>query len=168
MELFQRLPIPVGADLTPLLVPSFVPNSMKGWEEHQHSLTQLIRWAWGNNMKVEIPIFPDDSCWDHGIDAFLNDSPVDVKAFALTRPNPRWKTRTMDSSAYAGKKKNPHSLTEWLIFIPFYAPVSEWEAAPFSAWRNSKQYPKLGAPYFFNQDVYSFEVASSRIGTRLR
>jgi hypothetical protein len=167
MEPFQRLPLPPGSDLTFLLAPTFIPKNVRGWNEHQHSLTELIRWAWSNNMEVEIPIFPNGSGWDYGIDVFLNGIAVDVKTFPLSRPSSKRVSREFTSPFWKGREViRDDSLTEWLVFIPFHAPISQWEAGRFSTLRDSKF--ANGTPYFLNRDVRRVEVATFETGTRFR
>jgi len=130
--------------------PSWKPNSIRGYYEHQKVLERFILFCLSKGWNVELPIFDGSESWDYGIDIIINGKAIDLKAFALREDR---KTKTFDSPAYNGKSRNPNALTEWLVFAPLSQNPEEWEVAPFK--RMQKSYYNL-PPFFWKADVISF------------
>ena len=151
----QRIFLAPGSDLSFLheTPADWVPNSFSGLAQHQILVHTLIEFGWARGWTVELAKFPNDGWGDRGVDVILNGSPIDVKSTGLTQKTSQWKTRTIDSPAYAGKKRNPYSLTEWLVFGKPGSSIDTWEVALYKHMKPSK---KLSAPYFWNGEVMPF------------
>jgi hypothetical protein len=155
--LYHIVRLEPGFDLSSLLAdPDWAPHSLEGYRRHQKVLVSFIEYCFEKGWTVDLPIFDEDTGWDHGIDVFVNGEAVDLKSFPLREDA---KSKTLDSPAYNGKGPHPKSLTEWLVFAPPGTSAEAWEVAPFKKMRKSyKGFP----PFFWKNDVMSFlEFAST-------
>ena len=165
----QRILLTPGSDLSFLheTPTDWAPNSFSGHARHQILVECLIRFGWSRGWTVELVKFPNDGWGDRGVDVILNGSPVDMKSVGLT-DRPQDSSRTIDSPAYAGKKRNPYSLTEWLVFGQPGSSVDTWEVALYKHMKPSK-HKNLG-PYFWKGEVMPFSdlvrILDSRNGRK--
>jgi hypothetical protein len=131
--LYRLVRLKADFDLSSLLVdPDWAPHSLEGYRRHQKVLVSFIEYCFEKGWTVDLPIFDEDTGWDHGIDVFVNGKAVDLKSFPLREDA---KSKTFDSPAYNGKGPHPKSLTDFLVFAPQNTKPDAWEVAPFKLMR---------------------------------
>jgi hypothetical protein len=115
-------------------------------------MEKLIKYCLGRNWKVELPVFPENSGWDYGVDALINGKIIDYKSFDLREDA---ESKTFNSPAYTGRDRNDNALTELLIFGCVESPLKKWEAAFF---QNVKKSHYALPPFFWKHEVMSFDL----------